>query len=109
MARKRGEKTTPERLKRQSFNNLPSHIPATLSSPISPMASPSIPHDIEYSSKKMKPSDMSLFSPSEMDCSTGSGTPRETWIVEGMRNELLEGAKGNEVSLLSDDSEWDRV
>lgn len=44
-----------------------------------------------------------------MDDSLESGTPREQWIVENMRQEVLDKARNAEISLLSDDSEWDRV
>lgn len=65
---------------------------------------PSIIQDHEY-----EPDLSGILSPSEFDNSVESGTPRETWITEAMRNNVLNKAKSAEVSLLSDDSEWDRV
>jgi hypothetical protein len=53
--------------------------------------------------------DNSILSPSALDNSLESGTPREQWILENMRQDVLNKAKNAEVSLLSDDSEWDRV
>ena len=82
---------------------------------------PSIIRDLEYhqyddlegakleSATKLRTTDRSMLSPSELDNSVESGTPRETWITEAMRNDVLNRAKNAEVSLLSDDSEWDRV
>ncbi|GMH60194.1 hypothetical protein TrST_g8384 [Triparma strigata] len=96
---------TPPRSSRRSFSPT-SPIPNTNTNTNTNM---NIPPDLHTSHSKNNLSQVSLFSPSEMDCSTGSGTPRETWITEGLRNDLLENAKNNEISLLSDDSEWDRV
>ena len=77
---------------------------------------PSIIGDLEYHQyddidrvTKLRAADQSMFSPSELDNSVESGTPRDTWITEAMRNDVLNKAKNAEVSLLSDDSEWDRV
>jgi len=53
--------------------------------------------------------DSEILSPSALDDSMESGTPREQWIVENMRQEALDKAKNAEISLLSDDSGWDRV